>query len=155
MSAVPRSATRMDRPATSGSPRCRRCTKLPNEATAKDLGHPDVSIYGGWSRVMSIPGEFGYGFSERNYAGPVPVDWTVTARLWAVDGEGATIEEVGHTGRFLKVIDADHQPHIGLTPPTGAASTASTSASRLMGGKSGPTRPTSSWSSRNGGLASS
>jgi hypothetical protein len=91
--------------------------ELPNEATAKELGHPDVRIYGGWSRVMPKPEEFGYGFSEDDDAGPVPVDWTVTAQLWAVDGEGGTIEEVGHKGRLLKAIDAAHQPYIGLTPP--------------------------------------
>jgi hypothetical protein len=91
--------------------------ELLEEKAGKELGHPDVNIYGGRPRVMSKPEEFGYGFSERDYAGPVPVDWTVTAQLWAVDGEGGTIEEVGHAGRFLKAIDAARQPYISLTPP--------------------------------------
>jgi hypothetical protein len=91
--------------------------ELLEESAGRELGHPDVNIYGGRPRVMSKPEEFGYGFSEDDYAGPVPVDWTVTAQLWAVDSDGSAIEEVGHTGRFLKAIDAVHQAYIGLTPP--------------------------------------
>jgi hypothetical protein len=66
---------------------------------------------------MSKPEEFGYGFSEESRGGPLPVDWTVTAQLWSVDAKGEVIEEVGHTGIYLKKIDAEHQPHIGLKPP--------------------------------------
>lgn len=91
--------------------------ELVESEAGKELGRPAVSIYGGWSRVMPRPQEFGYGFSEDNYDGPVRVDWTVTAQLWSVDAQGSTIEEVGHSRRLLKVIDAAHQQHIGLTPP--------------------------------------
>lgn len=91
--------------------------ELSEDEVGRELGHPAVSVYGGWSRVMSKPEEFGYGFSEENYGGPVRVDWTVTAQLWSVDAEGNAIEEVGHTGIYLKKIDAEHQPFIGLRPP--------------------------------------
>lgn len=91
--------------------------ELSEREVGKELGHPAVSIYGGWSRVMSKPEKFGYGFSEDDYRGPVRVDWTVTAQLWAVGREGRAVEEVGHTGRYLKTIDAAYQPHIDLRPP--------------------------------------
>jgi hypothetical protein len=91
--------------------------ELSEKEAGKELGHPAVNVYGDWSWVMSRPEEFGYGFSEENHGGPVEVDWTVTAQLWAVDSEGATLEEVGHTGLYLETIDAAHQPHIGLRPP--------------------------------------
>ena len=60
---------------------------------------------------------FGYGFSEDNFRGPARVHWTVTAQLWALDGEGNAVEEVAHTGLSLPKIDAAHQKNIGLTPP--------------------------------------
>ena len=62
--------------------------ELSEAEVGRELGHPAVNAYGGWSRVMSKPEEFGYGFSEENYGGPVRVDWTVTAQLWSVDAEG-------------------------------------------------------------------
>ena len=92
--------------------------ELSEKDVGRELGHPAVSLYGGgWSKVMSKPGSFGYGFFEENYGGPVPVDWTVTAQFWAVDADGDALDEVGHTGLFLKTIDAEHQRHIGLKPP--------------------------------------
>lgn len=118
--------------------------ELVESEAGKELGHPAVSIYGGETHVMLRPEEFGYGFFEENYDGPVQVDWTVVAQLWAIDSEGDAIEEVGHTGRFLKTIDAAHQPHIGLTPPNRRGSTASIWDSNRTARPSAPTPPTSS-----------
>jgi hypothetical protein len=67
--------------------------------------------------VMDEPEEFGYVFSEDNYAGPVIVDWLLSATLSALRHGGQSTYEIAHTTRFLKDIDAAHQPHIGLTPP--------------------------------------
>jgi len=91
--------------------------ELSENEVGRELGHPAVSVYGGWSRVMTKPEEFGYGFFKENRGGPVPVNWTVTAQLWSIDAEGEATEEVGHTGIYLKTIDAEHQPFIGLKPP--------------------------------------
>jgi hypothetical protein len=81
------------------------------------LGHPAVGIYGGWESVMDKPEEFGYGFSEDDYAGPVKVEWLVTATLRALGRGREPTDEVAHSRHFFRDIDAAHQPHIGLTPP--------------------------------------
>ena len=87
--------------------------------TGKGLGHPVVTIYGGWERVMSSPGGFGYGFSEHNYGGTVLLDWTVTAELWAVDRQGNARKEMDSEELFIHRLDAANQPHIEVEPPEG------------------------------------
>lgn len=87
--------------------------------SAKPLGYGAVSIYGGWSRVMPQPFSFGYGFSEDNYRGVVPLDWTVTAQLWTANRNGTTLREVDREELFIGDLDATHQPHIEVDPLEG------------------------------------
>jgi hypothetical protein len=52
--------------------------ELSEKEVGRELGHPSVSLSGsGWSKVMSKPERFGYGFFEENEAGPVRVDGTL------------------------------------------------------------------------------
>jgi len=83
----------------------------------KGLGYGAVTMYGGWDRVMSEPYPFGYGFSERRYDGSLPLDWTVSAQLWAIDRRGSDLEEVDRDELFIGRLSAASQPKIEVHPP--------------------------------------
>lgn len=77
---------------------------------------PSVSAYGGFSRILTQPEGFGYGFFEENYEGTVRLDWTVTAQMWFLSRRGESLREVGSTTLRIGRLDAANQPHIDLEP---------------------------------------
>lgn len=87
--------------------------------SAESLGYGAVSIYGGWLRVRPEPVPFGYGFSEDNYRGVVPLNWTVTSQLWTTDRHGTPIREVDSQELFIGDLSASRQPHIEVNPLDG------------------------------------
>jgi hypothetical protein len=88
--------------------------------SAANLGHRAVSIYGGWSPVMSKPTAFGYSFSEGTYTDEgVRLDWTVSAQLWAVSERGAELQEVDREELRIGRLHGGYQPDIYVDPPKG------------------------------------
>ena len=85
--------------------------------SAKGLGYGAVTMNGGWSRVMSEPVPFGYGFSEHTYTEEgALLNWTVTAQLWIVNNRGKAIREVDQDKLFIGRLRSANQPHIDVDP---------------------------------------
>jgi hypothetical protein len=87
--------------------------------SAKRLGYGAVTMYEVSPRVTTEPVPFGYGFLRQyNYTNAaVPLNWTVTARLWTIDGQGRKFREVDQARLFIGRLNADDRPVIEVEPP--------------------------------------